>query len=185
MRYQVVAVMGLLLVSLPAPMVARSEGQPLPTRDGRPVVAVVGQQPIFLDEFLMNRGPQADRTALQQGRGTADDLELLNRLVTIRLVAQEATRMGLDEVPDIQRQVEVTSREILREVLLERLVRDIIPDRQKIDQVYREAVREWKTASLLFEDAARRSTRPAGARKRRVVRRRRRPRRRSEAGRDQ
>ena len=60
--------------------------------------------------------------------------------------------MGLDEVPEIRKQVEVASREIMREVLIERLVKDVKPDPAAVEKLFRELVREWKTTSLLFQD---------------------------------
>ena len=74
--------------------------------------------------------------------------------------------MGLAEHPEIRKQVEVTSREILRDVLLERVVKDVKPDPAAVEKMFKELVREWKTASLLFQDeasAARRARRNSPA----------------------
>jgi hypothetical protein len=139
----------LAFVSLATPDVA--EGQPLPSHGGRPIVATIGEDVIPLDEFARQLGPAADRARLAQGRSTAEELELLERLVTIRLIAQEAGRMGLDTVPEIAKQVEVSAREILREVLIERLVKDVVAPPAAVDKIYRDAVREWKTATLVFQ----------------------------------
>jgi len=154
MRYQVVLVTGLVAASLHAPVVARGDGQALPVRDGRPIVALVNDAPVFLDELVMSAGSATDLAVLREGRGSTDDLDRLDRLVTIRLVAQEATTMGLADVPEIQMQVDVTSREILREVLIERLVKDVVADTQAVERLVREAVREWQTTSVLFQDEA-------------------------------
>lgn len=62
--------------------------------------------------------------------------------------------MGLAEVPEIAKQVEVMSREILREVLIERLARNVTPDPATVERLFRDSVREWKTSSLLFQDEA-------------------------------
>ncbi len=145
---------GLLVVSMHARAFLSGADQALPQRNGRPVVAVVNGDPIYFDEFMVGAGPSANRVRLQQGVGAAADLALLDRLITIKLIAQEAARMGLGEIAEIQKQVDVTSREILREVLMERLVRNVTPDAAAIEKVFRESVREWKTSSLLFQDAA-------------------------------
>ena len=75
--------------------------------------------------------------------------------------------MGLDEQPDIRKQVDVSARGILRDVLMERLVKDVKPDEAAVDAMYKEMVREWKTASLLFQDDA--SARRARRRLRRAA----------------
>jgi parvulin-like peptidyl-prolyl isomerase len=148
---------GLVVVSMHAAALFSSPQQAgapqtLPLKNGRPAVALVNRDPVYLDELLREKGPGADRDGLQQGRATADDLVLLDRLITIKLLVQEAGTMGLAETPEIQKQVEVTSREILREVLIDRLVKDVAPDPVIVDKLYKEAVREWKTSSLLFTD---------------------------------
>lgn len=126
----------------------------LPLKNGRPVVAIVNADSISLDEFALQLDPSVDRTRLRQGRGTAKEVELLDRLVTIKLVVQEAETMGLDEVAEIKKQVDVSSREILREVLMQRLVKDVRPDPAAVEKQFRDLVREWKTTSLLFQDEA-------------------------------
>jgi len=148
MRYQVAVASGLLVLSLCVP----AAGQSLPVRAGRPAVASVNGDAIFLDELLREAGPSADQSRLRQGLGTAEDLALLGRLVNVKLVVHEASKMGLDEVPEIRKQVEVASREILREVLMARLVKDVKADPAAVETLVRDAVREWKTTSLLFQD---------------------------------
>ncbi len=154
MRYQFVVATSLLAVSLQAGAPIGAAAQTLPVRKGRPVVATVGADTISLDEFVAELGPAADRARLQQGRATAADLELLDRLVTIKLCVQDATAMGLGESPEIRKQVEVTSREILREVLYAKLTQEVKPDPAAVDAIFKDLVREWKTTSLLFRDRA-------------------------------
>jgi hypothetical protein len=135
MRYQFVVATALLAVSVQAGAVIGAAAQTLPVRNGRPAVATVGADTISLDELVAELGPAADRARLQQGRATAADLEVLDRLVTIKLIVQDATAMGLGESPEIQKQVEVTSREILREVLYAKLTRDVKPDPAAVDRI--------------------------------------------------
>ncbi len=153
MRYRFLVMTGLLVASIHTQIPLAAAQPALPLKNGRPAVALVNGDPIYLDEFLRERGP-AERARLRQGRGTTEDFALLDRLITIRLVAQEAATMGLDEVPEIRKQVEVSSREILREVLIERLVKGIVPDARAVEKLFKESVREWKTSSLLFTDEA-------------------------------
>jgi len=152
MRFHVVLATGLLALSMHAQAVLDASGQALPVKNGRTVLATVNGDPIFLDALLSELGPSADRTRLLQGLATAKELELLDRLITVKLAVQEAATMGIDELPEIRKQVEVTSRQILREVLVERLVKDVKPDPAAVEKVFRDLVREWKTTSLLFQD---------------------------------
>jgi len=152
MRYQVVVVTGLFVVSMGAHALLGGAGQALPVRNGRPVVATVGSDSISLDELVMQVGASADRARLLQGDAQPEDIEVLDRLVNIKLIVQEASVMGIDEAPEIRKDVEVTTRVILRDVLTERLVKDVTPDPAAVEKLYKELVREWKTASLLFQD---------------------------------
>lgn len=128
--------------------------QPLPLRGGRHVVATINSSAISLDEFVMQLGDEVDRPRLQQGRGTAGEMELLERLIVIKLIVEEASTMVLGELPEIRKQIDVSSREILREVLFDRITRNVQPDPAVVETLYRGMVREWKTSSLLFPDDA-------------------------------
>jgi parvulin-like peptidyl-prolyl isomerase len=126
----------------------------LPVHNGRPVVATVNQDAISLDEFVAQLPAPVDRSRLQQGRGTSEEVDLLERLVTIKLLFHEAVAMGIADLPEVRKQVDVSSREILREVLLQRLVKDVKPDPAAVEKRFRELSKEWKTTSLLFHDEA-------------------------------
>jgi hypothetical protein len=139
--------------------VTGAEGS-LPLKDGRPIVATVNGDAISLDELLLELDPAADRRELLQGHADPKAIELLERLVNVRLIVQEAATMGLGDLPEIRKQVDVSSRAILRDVLMEHLVKDVEPPAAAVDEAYRAMVREWKTASLLFQDE------PAAARAR-------------------
>jgi len=152
MRYRVVVATVVVLASYQAPVFVGGVDQSLPLKDGRPIVASINDESISLDEFLMERDPADDKAQALQGYGNAKDFELLERLVNIRLIVQEAATMGIAEQPDIQKQVEVTARAILRDVLLERFVKDVTADPAKVEEMFRELAQEWKTASVLFQD---------------------------------
>lgn len=133
---------------------ASASGQTLPVRDGRPIVATVNRDTIALDELVLQLESASDLGRLRQGRATQPELDLLGRMVTSRLIFQEAQRMGLDETPEILKEAEVQSRVILRDVLTERVTRNVKPDPAVVQKVFRELVREWKTTSLLFQQEA-------------------------------
>jgi parvulin-like peptidyl-prolyl isomerase len=154
MRYRFLVAIGLLAVSVHTQASSVGVDQALPVKAGRPAVATVGGDVISLDELVRELDPPVDRARLLTGRGTAKELALLDRLINIKLIWQEGARMGLDELPEIRKQVEVTSREILREVAFESVVKNVRPDAAAVEKRFREQVREWKTASMLFKDEA-------------------------------
>lgn len=154
MTFRSIAATAMFALSLAAQAPHLGAASGLPVKGGRPIVATVNGEAIFLDELEAELDRAADRTHLRKGLARPADLELLDRLINVRLVAEEAARMGLSDLPEIRKQVEVQSRAILREVLLERLVRGVKPDPAAIEKHYKELVREWKTESLLFEQEA-------------------------------
>ena len=135
-----------LAVGLCVGVVVTSPGQDLPVIKGKKAVASVNDEPITLDEF--NR-----ELALSHGNkaGKEDRLELLKRLINVRLIIQEGRRMGLDELREIEKMVDVFSRVTLREELMERHVKGMKADEKEVDRAYRESVKEWKINSLFFE----------------------------------
>jgi parvulin-like peptidyl-prolyl isomerase len=153
MRYRILLLSSLIGMGLHTAVVHGNDPT-LPERDGRRIVAVVNDGSISLDELVLELDPGLDHTRLREGYGSAGELELLDRLVNIRLVVQESEAMGLREQPEIRKQVEVASRAILRDVLLERVVKDVTADPAAVEAKYTELTRQWKTASLLFHDQA-------------------------------
>lgn len=158
MTYRVLIATGLVFLSAHAQALPDGAAQPLPLKDGRPAVAMVGEDPISLDEFTSHLDPPVDLKRLMEGRGTVTELELLERLISVRLIALEGAAMGLGDLPEIRKQVDVESRTILREVLRESVVKDLKPDESAVEARFRELVREYRTASLLFDNEEAAST---------------------------
>ena len=146
MRHYFWALRIILIISLLIGTVGIVSGQDLPVIKGKKVVATMNGEPITLEEF--NR-----ELALAQGTNKS---ELLKRLINVRLIVQEAKRIGLDELPEIKNMVDAFSKVTLREELMERRVRDIKVDEREVEKLYRESIKEWKISSVLFEkeDAA-------------------------------
>ncbi len=135
-----------------------STAQSLPVVKGKKVVASVQGESITLAEFDrqladMRRdrppGASADRSG---------ERALLDRMIDLVLIAQEAKRMELDKLPEIRTVVDSGSHVILREELVERVVQDVKADPETVEKIYRASVREWKISAALFgkqEDAGR------------------------------
>jgi hypothetical protein len=124
-------------------------GPDLPMAEGKPALARVNGETIFLDDLLK------ELSAIHEGAGDhkpvsrPDATALLDRMIDARLVVQEARNMGLDGLPEVKRAFETYERDTLRSMLFGRHVRDIRkPDKKDVDRLYREAV---KVASVLVE----------------------------------
>jgi parvulin-like peptidyl-prolyl isomerase len=154
MTKRILAVTGLLLALAASRPLA--DGTGLPLRNGKPVVAVVNDGAITLSAFLAQR-QKPDAGRIPEGIGDDADLALLDRLVNVELIVQEAATMGISDMPEIRRQVDVTSRSLLREVLMNTISKDVKADPASVEAAFEDLTREWKTASVLFtsEDAAR------------------------------
>jgi parvulin-like peptidyl-prolyl isomerase len=141
MKHRSWSFMFALVVGLLVGVIGMVSGQDLPVIKGKKVVATVAGEPILLDEF--NRD-----LALAQG---ANRSEVLRRLVNVRLIVQEAKRIGLDELPEIKNMVDAFSKVTLREELMERQVKDINVDEKEAEKLYKESIKEWKISSVLVE----------------------------------
>jgi parvulin-like peptidyl-prolyl isomerase len=137
--------------------VAASGAAPeLPTVKGKRVVASVAGETITLDELREQVGSP---TTAQPSNSTADrkkELAVLGRMINVLLIAQEAKRMGLDQLPETRTIMDAQARIMLREELVERTVKDLKADPKLVEEAYQTAVREWKVSAILFEteDAA-------------------------------
>jgi hypothetical protein len=122
----------------------------LPLIHGSRAVAVVNGEPVTLadlDDALALR-----RTATGKAKVTGKETsELLERLINTRLALQEARKIGLDDLPEIKKMVDVFARTALREQLMERQVGKLTVPEKEVERLYREATKEWKLISVMFE----------------------------------
>ena len=137
------------------PMGFASE-QNLPMAQGEKIVATVNDEPITLEEFNQELASLHAGIIEEKKVGEKKESELLRRLINIRLILQEARRIGLDELPEVKNTVDGYSRETLRELLIERHLQDAKPDEEDVERLYKELTKEWKIKSVIFEkeDAA-------------------------------
>lgn len=123
----------------------------LPVVQGKKVVASVNDEPITLDEF--NYALASAKRSAPPGKSMSkeDEVELLERLINARLIIQEAQKIGLDELPEIKNMVDVFARVTLREQLMDRVVKKVKVDEKEVEKLYKEAIKEWKVSSVVFE----------------------------------
>ena len=125
----------------------------LPVMDGKEIVATVNEEPITLEEFnqalyeLHGHGDVGDVK-----KTTKVDYEApLTRLINTKLILLEAKNIGLDELPIYQQRIGEFSRQGLGALLLEKQTKGLKADQKAVDQLYKEAVKEYHVKSMKLE----------------------------------
>lgn len=124
-------------------------------------LALVNEEPILLKElkremesFHLGVTQETPEARKAESSVEGNYLELLDRLINIRLIVEEARNIGLDELPRIQEAVEEFSKKTLRSLLFRRHLDESeleLPE-EEVEEVYREYVREVRLSSLFFKN---------------------------------
>lgn len=114
-------------------------------------VAVVNDDPIPLSELTTALASVHERSMPGTSTGKKNFTTVLNRLINVRLIVQEATNMGLDETPEVKKPVDDYAETTLKEHLKLAHARDAKPDEKVVEQLYRQEIKEWKIKSVKFE----------------------------------
>jgi peptidyl-prolyl cis-trans isomerase C len=127
---------------------ASSAAQPIPPELAKKVLARVGERNITVAEYAatLERMDSFERVRYQSAERRR---QLLDEMIDVELLAQEARRRGLDKLPKTQQRL----REILRDELL-REVRESVPKLETIPEP--EVRRYYAEHGAEFEDAERR-----------------------------
>jgi len=127
-------------------------GKDLPLVGGKPTLAMVNGEILTLEKF--NRvlagihGGMTDNAT----QSRTNPSQLLERLINARLVLQEARNIGLDELPEVMNAEKAFEEETIRGMLYGYQLRNIKkPDKKEVEKRYRQAVKEVKVTSVLFE----------------------------------
>jgi hypothetical protein len=118
-------------------------------------VASVGDDVILLRDLAqaleaahLSRPPQG---SAQSKRPDMDFTPALDRIISTRLLIQEAHEMQLDADPQFRSALDGFKASRLRAMLQREAAREVKPDPAEVERLYREAVREWKLKSVLLE----------------------------------
>ncbi len=131
-----------------------ASAQKLPIIDGKKTIATVNYEPITLQEFNSAiAASHADRPGKKKA-GSIVYSSILERMINKRLIVLEARNMGFDELPEITNTVKKYSRETLMQSLLMQYVKDIKADDDKVERLYKDAVKEWKIKTVMFAKEA-------------------------------
>lgn len=119
-------------------------------------VAEVNGDPISLSELNSELMAMHADVNEQQQAGHEDLPTVLQRIINLRLLEQEARNIGFDETPDFVKAEESYRGQLLRALLRSREVKVVEPDEEKVAKLYKEMSTTVKLESVLFmkeEDA--------------------------------
>ncbi len=133
---------------------AVASDQKLPVIDGQKTVATVNEEPITLAELNQALAAAHAERRNETQAGRIDFSNIMNRLITTRLIVLEARNMGLDELPAVKNEVNAYAKQLLMEMLLERQVSDISVNNDEVAKNYEALVREWKLKSVRLKKKA-------------------------------
>jgi parvulin-like peptidyl-prolyl isomerase len=123
----------------------------LPVVDGSPAVATVNGEPIWLKDvereitMLHATQEEGDRKA-----GRQNPAKILDRMITARLLAQEARNIGLDEQPEGKQELERARLETLRDLYNREVLKEVPADPAVVQRIFRAEVGEFRVRSILF-----------------------------------
>lgn len=116
-----------------------------------PVASVNGEY-ITLEQLqgaivLMHEGKQEQKTPLRKNY-----TEILNRLLNVRLMVQEAGHIELDQLPEVKKLVEEYEQAALKQLLVNQVLQEVKADANEVEKTYRDNVRQWKIKSIFFKN---------------------------------
>ena len=161
MKISALRLIPVLLVVLLSGTTACVSAHKLPVIDGKEVVALVNGEPITQEEYereilsLHTKMAEEQSTtghvkAEDQKQKSIDYAGLMKRMIDVRLMVQEANRIGLNELPEVRQGVEQYSQNALRTYLMKQVLKDVQPDQAVVDEIYKRSIQEWKFRSIMF-----------------------------------
>jgi hypothetical protein len=121
-------------------------------------VAVVNDVPITVEDLKSTiAAAHEEKEEGEEGKKDGatqapkiDFNELLQRLINVQLVIQEAKTIGLDELPEVKGPVTIFESVSLRSLLREDVAKNVKVSEDEVEKVYRENTREVKTNTAFF-----------------------------------
>lgn len=113
-------------------------------------LAVVGNEKITVEDFRYAVADSHQKKDDVEQAPKIDFAELLNRLITVRLMVQEAGTIGLEDLPAIKDGIDTFSKVTLRNLLREELWKDLTANEEKVEKLYRADVDEMKITLVVF-----------------------------------
>lgn len=114
-------------------------------------IATVNDDVISIDELTKALASSHEgRQAGGAQAGKIDYMNMLDRIINIRLITQEAANIGLDELPDFKPEMEENARKTLAAMVMKDIGKDVKADPLAVEKRFKEMVVEWKIKSVLF-----------------------------------
>ncbi len=114
-------------------------------------LALVNGQPITMQELSEQLVALHAEQGADSGTMQENYRALLDRLIVARLMVAEAENIGLDKTPEIQKEMETFKATTLREELQREQLKDILPDEEKVDTLYKQVSQEAKLTTISFK----------------------------------
>lgn len=113
-------------------------------------VALANDEPIYLEELnkslaTVHAGMGQDRQVKKQ-----DFADILRRLITTRLIIQEARNIGLDQQEEFTEVKKDFTAKLLRETVMKEYAKDIQSEPAEVEKLYQQLTSEWRLTSLNF-----------------------------------
>lgn len=167
----------LVFALVPASSRAMPPGAPAPVAPGaakadeparKPTASAALEVPAFDEDFAAFpvarvAGETITLRQLMEGLATShedrkvgvatksDFLAVLNRVIDVKLFVLEARAAGLDEEPKYIQDLATFKTMTARSLVEEQATKDAAPDPAQVEAIFKDAVREWKIRSLLFD----------------------------------
>lgn len=126
----------------------------LPVIGGVRAVAAVNGEPIPLKDLEREiEALHAARVGAARPTGRQNPAVVLDRMITARLVTQEARRTGLDELPEAKREIASFRLETARDLITRKALANVAADPAVVEKIYRDIVREYRVRSILIPGA--------------------------------
>lgn len=117
-------------------------------------VAVVNEEPVYLRELASSISSQWEEISTHETDREKAYLDILNRLLTSRLIVLEARNIGLDETDYFKSQVKEFKLKTLQKRLIKNEFRGLEPDPMDVEEIYRQISREVRLNNVTFTSAA-------------------------------
>ena len=114
-------------------------------------VAVVDDEPITIRDLTRRIASIHEDRADAATQAGKDYANLLDRVITTKLIVHEARNIGLDELPAIASQIEEVSIKLLFGSLMSSQLETIEADPVEVDELYRRLSRELLLTALTFK----------------------------------